>query len=405
MKAVLLMKARRRSDLVPVKKQITRGGKSFMQTVWVSPQDAAKMGGQKADVETTTRPVGQKYGMHNIEAGDYVSFGYEGNQITGKVKLAGKDGVTATFRGQEHHILWKDIRRFTPKTGTKKPDYNDQYYNMKKEFIEPDKFTAGEWKKQFDVDDPTSETILASFEDAAAIRKAITDTEDRLERLEQTITWHRKSGKDEEAEYDKEREVIHAKILGEILSPAKIIAAKPSKGEKPKFIMLGGRGGSGKSWFKGKVYEPNKSIVLDADEIKGMLPEYEGWNAAQVHEESSDILETALHMARKLGLNVVLDATMKTAKSAIKKVEAFKDAGYSIEAHYMHLPRQEAAKRAVSRFMGKTKRYVPIDVVLGNTSNEDSFDQIKQIADKWSFRDNNVKQGNEPILISESKGK
>jgi predicted kinase len=181
-----------------------------------------------------------------------------------------------------------------------------------------------------------------------------------------------------------------------------MINSKPPNGEKPRFIMLGGRGGSGKSWFKGNVYNADEAIVLDADEIKGKLPEYEGWNAQQVHEESSDILEKILARAMKEGLNVVLDATMKTAVSAMKKVQTFKDAGYQIEAHYMHLPRQEAAKRAVSRFMGKTKRYVPVEVVLSNTSNEDTFDMVKKVADKWSFRDNNVPQGQPPILISEN---
>src|SRR5690606_24786573 len=113
---------------------------------------------------------------------------------------------------------------------------------------------------------------------------------------------------------------LHRKIAAHFLSPERIRAATPPDGVQPTFTLLGGRGGSGKSWFKGKVYDPNKAIVLDADEIKGMLPEYEGWNAHQVHEESSDILEGLLRKARELGLNVVLDGTLKTAKSALDKV-------------------------------------------------------------------------------------
>jgi predicted kinase len=398
---VLMMKAQRRGDLVPVKKQVTRGGKSFMQTVWVSPKDAEKMRGAAAAVEKQRdKPIGQKYGMHNIEEGDNVTYERpDGKNASGAVSSAGKDGVIVN--GQP--VYWKDIRGFTPKAGTKKPEYNDRYFNKKKEFIEPETFTAEQWKKQFDEKNPTIETILSSFENADTIKKAIRETEDRLERLEQTITWHRKEGKDDAAVYSPERERRHIMIMMKFLSPSKIRAAIPKKGEKPKLIMLGGRGGSGKSWFEGKVYDPKKAIVLDADKIKQELPEYEGWNAKQVHEESSDILEQMLTIAKERGLNVVLDATMKTAKSAIRKVDAFKGAGYEIEAHYMHLPRQEAAKRAVSRFMGKTKRYVPVNVVLENTTNEESFDIIKGMADRWSFRDNNVPQGNDPILISEKK--
>jgi predicted kinase len=180
--------------------------------------------------------------------------------------------------------------------------------------------------------------------------------------------------------------------------------------------MLGGRGGSGKSWFKmdpeknpgGGLYDPNKFVILDADEIKQEIPEYDGWNANQVHEESSDILEQALEFCLKKGLNVVLDQTMKTASKAIAKMVEFNQNGYRTEAHYMHLPVQEAAKRAIYRFKNSKKgpyqgRYVPVGAVLRNTTNEESFDQVRQYADAWSFRDNNVPQGTQPILISEGK--
>lgn len=94
---------------------------------------------------------------------------------------------------------------------------------------------------------------------------------------------------------------------------------------------------------------------------------------------------------------------MKSAQSTVAETRAFKDAGYQTEAHYMHLPRQEAAKRAVDRFLngGEHGRYVPVEVVLGNISNEHTFDQVKDMVDRWSFRDNNVAKSEKPILISE----
>lgn len=163
-------------------------------------------------------------------------------------------------------------------------------------------------------------------------------------------------------------------------------------------------GNSGKSSLEGQVYDKAKFIVLDADEIKKALPEYEGWNAHQVHEESSDIFEEITNLAQNLELNLCHDATMKTTKKAVDLVKRFKAAGYRTEAHYMHLPRQEAAKRAVKRFLdgGEKGRYVPVEVVLSNTSNEASFDAVKALVDRWSFRDNNVPKGSPPILISES---
>lgn len=142
--------------------------------------------------------------------------------------------------------------------------------------------------------------------------------------------------------------------------------------------------------------------MIDPDKIKAMLPEYAGWNAHEVHDEASDIMERIMETARDEGLNLVLDVTMKTAATAVERVKSFKSAGYSIDAHYMHLPRQEAAKRAVGRFLGSEGRYVPVDVILGNKHNEATFDEVRQHADKWSFWDNQVPRGHEPILISNS---
>lgn len=144
--------------------------------------------------------------------------------------------------------------------------------------------------------------------------------------------------------YKKERQELHKKILNDLFFHEH--SAKPKNGEKPTFMVLGGRGGSGKSKFDGLVYDRKNYIVLDADAIKERLPEYKGSNAYEVHEESSDILKKALKIARKKGLNVVLDGTMLGYDSTEKKLKQFEGAGYNIEMYYMHLPREKAAERA-----------------------------------------------------------
>jgi predicted ABC-type ATPase len=387
---------------------ISKPGKGKMETAAGADGDTITENGSGKTGTSPKRPglkaASKKqdgYGMHNIEVGDAINFETaDGKSLSGEIKATGKDGVTVSSEGQEYRVLWKDIRGFTPKAGTTKPDYNERYFNKKKEFIEPDKFTAAEWTKQFDDPNVNDEKVFNSFENPAEIKKAIVETEERLKRLEETIK-HRIEGEDDSAVYTPERQELHKRIFDKFLSPEKINAAKPEIGEHPTLIMLGGRGGSGKSWFEHQVYDPSKAIVLDADLIKKELPEFEGWNANQTHQESGDLLEKLLVAAREKKVNIVLDATMKTPASAMKKVLAFKDAGYLIECHYMHLPRQEAAKRAVSRFMGKTKRYVPISHILANKTNEETFDMVKKLADAWSFRDNNVPEGDPPILISE----
>ena len=134
-----------------------------------------------------------------------------------------------------------------------------------------------------------------------------------------------------------------------------------------------------------------------------MLPEYKGYNAFEVHEESSDILNKALKIARKRGLNVVLDGTMKTLSSTEKKIKAFNNSGYNIEMYYMHLPREKAAERAIGRFMGERGRFVPLNVLLNMKNNEENFDKLKKYASKWAFYNNDVpSKENKPILIDKN---
>ena len=212
--------------------------------------------------------------------------------------------------------------------------------------------------------------------------------------------------------YNRKRQEKHDEILNKIFANEE--NAKPKNGGQPTVIFLGGRGGSGKSKFdlpsddnKGGVgvYDRSKYIVLDADAIKEQLDEYQGYNAYEVHEESSDILNTALARARKKGLNVVLDATMKTLKSTEDKIKAFanSDKNYNIEMYYMHLPREKAAERAIGRFMGERGRYVPLREILKMKDNEANFDQLKKYASKWAFYNNDVaSKDDKPILIDKN---
>lgn len=201
--------------------------------------------------------------------------------------------------------------------------------------------------------------------------------------------------------YKRERAEYHKEIIKELFKNAK--NARPKNGEKPTFMFLGGRGGSGKSKFNGLVYDKNNYIVLDADAIKELLPEYKGYNAFEVHEESSDILKQALRKAQKEGLNVVLDATMKSLGSSEKHLKSFEDAGYNIEMYYMHLPREKAAERAIGRFMGERGRYVPLEVLLSMKDNEANFDKLKKYASKWAFYNNDVaSKEDDPILVDKN---
>lgn len=212
-------------------------------------------------------------------------------------------------------------------------------------------------------------------------------------------------------EYTPERYAVQQKI---ILKAFEGWENKVPKDGEPKLVILGGRGGSGKSHFtKGEnaQYPKDKFVVIDPDAFKESLPEYKnlvdsgdkyaGLNAWEVHEESSDMKKRALGMAKELGVNVVLDGTLSKYGSVKKVIDEFREAGYDVEGAYMHLPREKSTARGILR--GMMGRFVPVGQLLAMRENEDVFEQLMPEFSKWTIYDNDVQFGEEPKLVAKSE--
>ena len=197
---------------------------------------------------------------------------------------------------------------------------------------------------------------------------------------------------------------MHDAIIDTVFTEKAIAAATPKQGEQPVLHLMGGRGGSGKSWYTRKdgTIDPSTAIYINNDDFKSALPEYQGWNAALLHEEASEIGDTIEQLSREHGLNVILDATMKSGHPMVRRFEAYKAAGYRVEGHYMYASPATAAQRALERFVrgGETGRFVAPEYSLGSTSNETTFDVIRDRMDKWEIYDNS---GMTPKLHARSK--
>lgn len=196
--------------------------------------------------------------------------------------------------------------------------------------------------------------------------------------------------------YTPEREKVHQSILEQVFTPEAVKAAKPAAGQRPTFTILGGRGGSGKSWFTGPdgPVDAEHAILLDDDRLMAMLPGYEGWNAPLMHREASHVFNLADAIARNLGLNVIHDTTMHNMSSARQYVEAYRGRGYKTAGHYMFLPPHEAARRAAERYVTQG-RFVPMQYVHSSRTNEATFDTLKGDGafDTWTVYDNSAGSG------------
>lgn len=214
--------------------------------------------------------------------------------------------------------------------------------------------------------------------------------------------------KNPDGTYTPARAAVHRKIIESIFTPEAIAAATPPPGQKPVMTLLGGRGGSGKSWITadGGPVDSKTSILLDADAIKTMLPGYEGWNAGLYHEESSDITAIADELATALGVNVIHDATMKSEATPAVRMANYEKAGYDVAGYYMYASPETAATRALGRFSKKgsfSGRFVPLEIILNhNTRNESNFDKLSPGMKRWAIYDNDGAKG-EPRLVAKSE--
>lgn len=206
---------------------------------------------------------------------------------------------------------------------------------------------------------------------------------------------------DESGRYTPEREALHEEILTRMFSPEAINAAMPAAGERPEFVMTGGRPAAGKTtalMSGGLNVGAPKYIVINQDDIQEHLPGYRGDRAGLYTAEAGDIADKAEHMARELGVNVVQDGTMKSAANTQKRVDLYKAAGYDVSAYFIHTAPHVSAKRTLDRF-AHTGRFVPPEISLNSRSNEAAFDSITPQLKRWALFDNN---GTKPRLVAKN---
>lgn len=164
-----------------------------------------------------------------------------------------------------------------------------------------------------------------------------------------------------DGEYTPERKALHTKIISDFMKDAVCI-----KQEKPIAILTGGAPGSGKSTFL-KLYTPylmdGNTFHIDSDEVRAKLPEYKGWNAANTHLETKDIVD---EMIKKLGgeckFDVIYDGTMNKSRNYFPLINTLKNAGYDVYVIYIQVPKDVSEQRVLARYQ-KSGRYVPVDVV------------------------------------------
>lgn len=194
-----------------------------------------------------------------------------------------------------------------------------------------------------------------------------------------------------EGVYSQSRAKIHREITDELFSNV-----TPSN--QPQIIMTGGIPGSGKSKAIKKLSLDN-FVKIDSDEIKKMLPEYNGNNAALLQTEADDIISDAMARAVKERKSIFFDGTMKSVEKYDRLVDMFTSQGYGTTAVFIESPMELAMIRAVARFE-KTGRYVDLEYIASHDKlNLKTFNKLKQKLTHWKHYDNS----SSGLVLTDSK--
>lgn len=131
-----------------------------------------------------------------------------------------------------------------------------------------------------------------------------------------------------------------------------------------RFDVVLGLPASGKSSsLCDKISEEFGSRIIDNDEAKKLLPEYNnGWGANIVHDESQLVSDLQLNRCLENKENIVFPKVGGNYKKIEEVILRAKSNGYKVYVHYVHLNRNKALGRMLNRFI-ETGRFLPPDLI------------------------------------------
>jgi len=197
--------------------------------------------------------------------------------------------------------------------------------------------------------------------------------------------------------YTAERQAVHDEIIGHFESQF----GAPQ--EYPVAVVTGGLPGAGKTAGLRQTVDLDRFTNVNSDDVKTLLPEYNGANAAWLHEESDHVARIVLSRAVDRRQNVIIDTTMRTGGSGearmddgiVGRVKALRERGYDVRAQFTEVPLKTSSERAMNRYV-REGRFVPPGYIRTGRStsgrfssrNRETFESVKELVNGWSVFDN-----------------
>lgn len=176
--------------------------------------------------------------------------------------------------------------------------------------------------------------------------------------------------------------------------------------EKRLDIVIGLPASGKSSALVEPISEMYHSRIIDSDEAKKLLPEYnDGWGAGIVHKESQLIADRQFKTAVRNGENITYPRVGGDCDELTDIIAAVKKQGYSVYIHINELDRNKALGRMINRFL-ETGRYIKPELVTkygnGISATYETLKNRSELVDGFSKWSNDVPLGCRPKLIEYS---
>lgn len=176
--------------------------------------------------------------------------------------------------------------------------------------------------------------------------------------------------------------------------------------EKRLDIVIGLPASGKSSALVEPISEMYHSRIIDSDEAKKLLPEYnDGWGAGIVHKESQLISDRQFKAAVRKGENITYPRVGGDCDELTDIIAAVKKQGYSVYIHFNELDRNKALGRMINRFL-ETGRYIKPELVTkygnGISATYETLKNRSELVDGFSKWSNDVPLGCRPKLIEYS---